>query len=234
MGVIDRVAIILKANLNDLLDRAEDPEKMVRQLLTEMSGHLIQVRTQVAMAAADEQKLRSRCRENEAQTESWQRRAEAAVAAGDDDLARQALSRHNTYAQLAEGFREQLDKQTRQVTELKEALSQLQAQIHTAEARRDLLVTRIRRAKAEMSIRQTMSGANGTSLLSEFARMEERVEQGENQAEAYRELDKDTLEVKFQQLEESDNLDRQLAAMKSRLLVAPGGQEASDAVEQRR
>lgn len=231
MGVIDRVAIILKANLNDLLDRAEDPEKMVRQLLIEMNGHLIQVRTQVAVAAADEQKLRSRCTENGAKAESWQRRAEAAVAGSDDDLARQALARHNTYAQLAEEFHGQLDKQTRQVAELKDALSQLQAQIHTAEARRDLLLSRSRRAKAELSIRQTMSGVNGSSLLAEFTRMEERVEQGEHQAEAYRELDKDTLEVRFQQLEESDNLDRQLAAMKSRLLVAPGGPEVGDEVE---
>lgn len=221
MGVAERVVLILKANLNDLLDRAEDPEKMVRQLLLEMNSHLIQVRTQTAVAMSDERRLKVRWQENATTASGWHARAEAAVAGGDDELAKQALARHNTYRQLAEGFEAQYEQQCRQVMELKDALSQLEMKIHAAEARRDLLITRNRRAKAELTVHRTMAENNGVSLLAEFDRMEAKVEEAELTSQAYRELDRDTLEVRFQQIEESANLDRQLAELKA--LVADTG-----------
>src|SRR3954449_7749966 len=122
MGMLDRVSTILRANINDMLDRAEDPEKMIRQLLQDMENQLIQVKTQVAASIADEQRLKERWQQNQQQANEWQGKAELAVAKGQDDLAKEALARRNTFTQTAAGFKEQYDDQARQVEQLKDAL----------------------------------------------------------------------------------------------------------------
>src|SRR5881398_2816533 len=114
MGMLDRVSTILRSNINDMLDRAEDPEKMVNQLLQDMENQLIQVKTQVAASIADEQRLKERWQQNQHQSDEWQRKAELAVQKGQDDLAKEALARRNTFLQTANGFKEQYDDQARQ------------------------------------------------------------------------------------------------------------------------
>src|SRR5688500_15799500 len=142
MNLLDRVSILIRANLNDLVDRAEDPEKVINQLLIDMNNQLIQIKTQVAAAIAGARRLEKLWRDNEAKAADGQRRARRAVEAGDDDLARQALARHNTYSELADGFRVQHEQQSAQTHALKDALTQLEAKVQAAEARRDLLVAR--------------------------------------------------------------------------------------------
>src|SRR5713226_4310031 len=132
MGMLDRVSTILRANINDMLDRAEDPEKMIKQLLQDMENQLIQVKTQVAASIADEQRLKERWHQNQQQADEWQRKAELAVQKGEDDLAKQALSRRNTFQQTADGFKEQYEEQARQVEQLKDALEKLEAKIEEA------------------------------------------------------------------------------------------------------
>src|SRR5688572_28532462 len=122
VGLLDRVSTLVRANLNDLLDRAEDPEKVIKQLLVDMNNQLIQVKTQVAAAIADEKRLYARYQEAQEQAADWQRKAELAVDKGDDELAKQALARKNTYGQTASGLQEQWQAQSVQVQALKDGL----------------------------------------------------------------------------------------------------------------
>src|SRR5919204_3272002 len=157
MGILDRVSTLMRANINDLIDRAEDPEKVVKQLIVDMNNQLLQVKTQVAASIADEKMLHQRYQDNEAKAVDWQQRAELAVEKGQDDLAREALSRRNAFAQTAQGFKEQYGHQSAQVEQLKQALQQLESKIQDAQTKQDLLIARSRRAKPETKIRTTLS-----------------------------------------------------------------------------
>src|SRR6266487_1707873 len=99
MGLLDRVSTLMRANLNDLLDRAEDPEKVIRQLLIDMNSQLLQVKTQVAASIADEKRLEPRCRENQEKADEWEGKAELAVEKSDDELAKAALARRNSFSE---------------------------------------------------------------------------------------------------------------------------------------
>ncbi|MCC7105282.1 MAG: PspA/IM30 family protein [Chloroflexi bacterium] len=216
MAILDRVSTLIRANLNDLLDRAEDPEKVIQQLLRDMQNQLIQVKTQVAAAIADEKRLYQRYQESDEKANEWQRKAELAVDKGDDELAKAALGRRKSYAESASGFLTQYNEQHTQVESLKTALRQLEQKIDEAEARKDLLIARSRRAKAETKIRETLSGIGQTSAVSEFERLEDRVSRTEARAKAMAELESDTLESRFQALETDDDVDRELRELKAR------------------
>ena len=229
MAILDRVGTILRANINDLIDRAEDPEKMIRQLIQDMENQLIQVKTQVAASIADEQRLKERWQQNQQQADEWQRKAELAVQKGQDDLAKEALSRRNTYQQTAIGFKEQYEDQARQVEQLKDALDKLESKIQEARTKKDLLIARSRRAQAEQQIHQTMARVDTTGVMGTFERMEEKVRAQEARAKALGDLDHDTVEERFKQLEQEDELDRQLRELKGQLgggssqSLPPGG-----------
>src|SRR5215475_2532165 len=216
MGILDRVFTLLRANINDLIDRAEDPEKVVKQLIADMNNQLIQVKTQVAAAIADEKQLYQRYQDNASKAADWQQRAEMAVEKGQDDMAREALSRRNAFQQTADGFKEQYDQQAAQVETLKEALRELEAKIQDAQTKEQLLIARARRAKAETQIRTTLSGLDQSSALSSFQRIEEKVSQQEARASAMAELDTDTMEHRFQLMEQESEVDKQLADLKSK------------------
>jgi phage shock protein A len=231
MGILDRVSTLLRANVNDLIDRAEDPEKVVRQLIIDMNNQLMQVKTQVAASIADEKMLYTRYQDNQAKAVDWQQRAELAVERGQDDLAREALSRRNAFAQTADGFKTQYDQQATQVEQLKEALHQLEAKIQDASTKQDLLIARARRAKAETKIRTTLSGLDQSSALTSFARIEEKVAMQEARAAALGELDSDTTESRFLMMEQESDVDRQLAALKEKKsLAAPSTAEGDKAL----
>lgn len=216
MGILDRVSTLLRANINDMIDRAEDPEKVVKQLIADMNNQLLQVKTQVAASIADEKQLYQRYQDNETKAKDWEQRAELAVEKGQDDLAREALSRRNAFQQTADGFKEQYDQQAAQVEQLKTALHQLEAKIQDAQTKEELLIARSRRAKAETQIRTTLSGLDQSSALSSFQRIEEKVNQQEARAAALGELDTDTMEHRFQLMEQESAVDRQLADLKAK------------------
>jgi len=216
MGILDRVSTLIRANINDLVDRAEDPEKVVRQLILDMNSQLQQVKSQVAAAIADEKLLKQRYEENEEKSVDWQHKAELAVEKGEDNLAREALMRRNSFQQTADGFKEQYDQQSQQVEVLKDALHQLESKIQEAQTKQDLLIARARRAKAETTIRTTLSGIDQSSALGSFARIEEKVARQEAHAAALGELDSDTTEHRFELLAQESELDAQLAALKEK------------------
>jgi phage shock protein A len=216
MTIVDRISTLVRANINDLIDRAEDPEKVIKQLLMDMNSQLLQAKTQVAAAIADEKQLYDRYQHNQSEADEYQRKAELAVEKGEDDLAREALTRRTAFQQTADGFKSQYDAQAKQVEVLKEALAQLEAKIQEAEAKKDLLIARSRRAKAETEIRTTLSGLDEGSALASFDRMEEKVNEQEARASALAEVESDNVEQRFAALETADQVERELAALKTK------------------
>jgi phage shock protein A len=230
MGILDRVSTLLRANINDMIDRAEDPEKVVKQLIIDMNNQLLQVKTQVAASIADEKLLYQRYQDNAEKATDWQQRAELAVEKGQDDMAREALSRRNSFQQTADGFKEQYDQQATQVESLKTALHQLEAKIQDASTKEELLIARARRAKAETNIRTTLSGLDNSSALASFSRIEEKVNQQEARAAALGELDADTTEHRFALMEQESEVDKQLAALKEKKGLAAPAEETDKAL----
>lgn len=217
MSLLERVTTLVRANINDLLDKAEDPEKMIKQIIMDMQNQLIQVKTQVAAAIADEQKLYQRYLQNQEEAERWQRKAELAVSKGEDELAKEALTRRNSYQSIADGFKVQYEEQKKQVEVLKSALDKLEAKIDEAERKKDLLIARSRRAQAEKAIHETVAGIGKPGAFEGFERMEEKVLEQEARAKAAASLDTDTLEERFAALEQETDIDKQLNELKSKL-----------------
>ncbi|MHB8618544.1 MAG: PspA/IM30 family protein [Chloroflexota bacterium] len=223
MSLLERVSSLVRANINDMLDKAEDPEKMIKQYLIDMHNQLIQVKTQVAAAMADEQKLYQRYMDAQNQATEWQQRAELAVQKNQDDLAKEALSRRNSFQETADGFKSQYDEQKKEVELLKDSLSKLEAKIQEADTKKDLLLARSHVADTQQLVQQTTSRVNNTSAFDGFDRMEDKVRQKEAMAQAGEELDRDPLEDRFAALEKKDDLDRQLNELKQKVQQQPPG-----------
>jgi phage shock protein A len=148
MALLERVSTLVRANLNDLIDKAEDPEKMIKQVILDMQNQLLQVKTQVAIAIADQHLLEKKQKENEDKIGEWMRKAELAVDKKEDDLARASLQRVESYREMSEGFAQQVIDQKAQVENLKSALRKLEQKLTEAQAKADLLIAQHRRARA--------------------------------------------------------------------------------------
>src|SRR5580658_2471349 len=148
MALLERVTTLIRANLNDLIDQAEEPEKMIKQVILDMQNQLLQVKTQVAIAIADQHLLMKKQKENEQTSADWVRRAELAVDKGQDDLARAALERSMTAKNMSESFAEQVADQTAQVDNLKTALRKLELKLQEAQSKSDVLMAQHRRSRA--------------------------------------------------------------------------------------
>jgi len=216
VGILDRISTLVKSNINDALDRAEDPEKIIRQLLLNMNNQLIQVKTQVAAAIAQERNLRTNYEKAQTEAAGWQRRAELAVDQGRDDLAKEALQRYSSHSQAASGLEEQWKAQNAQVQALKDGLHQLEMKIEEARAKETLLIARSKSAKAQEQMHRTLGSIQSVGGVSEFERMERRVQEQEARAQAYTDLSTDTLDDKFAALETESDVDRQLRELKAK------------------
>ncbi len=216
MALLERVATLVRANLNDLVDKAEDPEKMIKQLILDMQNQLLQVKTQVAVAIADQHMLEKKQKENEEKLNEWMHKAELAVDKGQDDLARGALERHESFKRLAESFKEQVDDQKAQVENLKSALGKLEQKLAEAEAKSDLLIAQHRRSRALGKASDAQMAVGDDSKAAAFDRMKRKVMHGEAVSQAKSEMVADNLDDKFAVLEKSDKIDRLLAEIKAR------------------
>ena len=179
MALLERVATLLRANLNDLIDRAEDPQKMLRQLILDMENQLLQVKTQVAIALADQHLLEKKQAEHEESAGNWQRKAALAVTRQQDDLARAALRPQLSHQQMAASFAQQLGDQRAETTTLRTALSRLQQRLQETQSRCELLAVEHRRARAS----QKLTG-NGPSASTNVSGTIARVRGHINQAAA--------------------------------------------------
>jgi phage shock protein A len=234
MGIFSRLGTLIKSNLNDLISKAEDPEKMLNQVLVDMKNQLVEAKKQVAVAIGDEKRLKKQWDEQVAQSKEWERKAMMAVHAGDDALAKQALTRQKEHDDLVHQFESQWHLQKDAVDKLKDQLRVLNNKIEEAKRKKNILVARAKRAEAQRTIQQTMAGLSDTSAFDTFDRMTERVDAMEAEAEASAELSGeltgDTLQHKFKQLESTGTAgDMALAELKAKMGLGPatgGGTKA--------
>lgn len=233
MGIFDRFKTVISSNINDLISKAENPEKMLNQLLMDMNEQMIESKKAVAMAIADEKKLEREAIENKRQSEEWEKKAMLAVRAGRDDLAKEALLRKQEYEGYAAQLHTQWQAQKESVEKLKESLRALQNKIDEASRKKNILIARAKRAEAQDKINKTMSSLAGNkSAFDTFERMAKKVDELEARTEATKELEDatsgSTLERQFAQLESSGaGADMMLEDLKRKMLTQETGQAAT-------
>jgi len=216
MALLERVSTLVRANLNDLIDKAEHPEKMIKQVILDMENQLLQVKTQVAIAIADQHLLDKKQKENEDKVAEWTRKAELAVDKKQDDLARAALQRTESYRDLSAGFAQQVTDQKAQVENLKTALRQLEQKLTEARAKADLLIAQNRRARAVGKASEARMATGGNGAGAAFDRMKRKVAHTEATAQAHAELAADDVEDRLAALEKEDKIEQLLTEMKAR------------------
>ena len=216
MALLERVATLIRANLNDLIDKAEEPEKMIKQVILDMQNQLLQVKTQVAIAIADQHLLMKKQQENEQASNEWVRKAELAVEKGQDDLARAALERSMTAKNMSASFAEQVADQTAQVDNLKSALRKLELKLQEAQSKSDVLIAQHRRSRALSRASDAQMKIGDGSHAAAFDRVKNKVQHGEAVSQAKSELVVDNMDDRLAALEKDEAVDKLLAEIKAR------------------
>ena len=216
MGLLERVSTLIRANLNEMIERAEDPEKLIKQVILDMDYQYLQVKTQVAVSIADQHMLEKKNRENEDAGRDWMRKAELAVEKQQDDLARAALDRFQTSQKLALSYREQVDDQKLQVETLKNALIKLEQKLDEAKAKRDLFLARHRRGVALGKAVRAQSAIGDYSNSASFDRLKDRVNHTEAIASAEVELLNENAGDRLARLDRDTDVERLLTELKSK------------------
>jgi len=216
MGLMERVSALVRANLNDLIDKAEDPEKMLKQVILDMENQLIQVKTQVAMAIADEHVLSRKQKECEADRADWMRKAELALDRKDDALARGALERAESCKQVSHALADQLTDQQRQTEALRTALRKLEQKLGEARSKCDLLIAQHRRSRAVQRAAEAGIAVNAESTGATFDRMRRKVQYGQALSAATAELAQETIDDRFATIERDERIDQLLAELKAK------------------
>ena len=230
MGLFDRLSQLLRSNINDLISRAEDPEKMLNQILVDMRSQLVKAKQQVAAAIADEKRLRDQADVEYKQAGEWEQRAMLAVKENRDDLAKQALVRHSEHFSHGQQLEQTWESHRLETEKLKASLRDLNDKIEEAKRKKNLLIARQRRAQAQQRIHETMSSMSEKSAFEAFARMEERIETNERQLKASVEIEEeftgDRLQQDFKLLEKNASgvqVDARLLELKQKMGMLPAG-----------
>lgn len=233
MGIFSRLAQLIKSNLNDLISKSEDPEKMLNQIVLDMNTQLVEAKKQVASSIADEKRLGKQYEQETANAAEWERRAMMALRAGNEELAKEALARKKEHDALAQSFNEQWTKQKVAVDQLKKALRMLNDKIEEAKRKKNILIARKKRAEAQKAIQETMHGLRDQSAFETFDRMAGKIDQLEAEAEAASEIQEeytgDVLASRFKTLEQTAGADEDLVALKRKMGMLPP-EEAPPAV----
>jgi phage shock protein A len=211
---MDRLGRLIRANVNDMIDQAEDPEKMIDQILRDMQENMVTARSQVAAMIAQEKELEADLNENNRLTEEWGRKAQRAVEAGKDDLAREALRRKKDTAENAQVYSYQLAVQENAVAKLKQQLRQLEAKYQTTLSQRDSLVARQRRAAAQTQVAQSITVFSPLDPTSELDRMERRIRSNEAQAAAALEMGETGYDAEFRELDMDVDIEDELEELR--------------------
>jgi phage shock protein A len=239
MGLFDRISRVVRANLNDVVSKAEDPEKILEQSIMDMGEDLVQLRQAVAQAIATQKRSEQQYKQAQSQANQWQQRAQLALQKGDENLAREALVRKKTHAETAAMIKAQLDPQSGQVEGLKRNLIQLESKISEAKTKKNMLKARLQSAKAQEKLQNTIGSLNTNSSMAAFDRMEEKVLNIEARSQAAGELAGADLESQFAKLEAGGDVDDELMAMKAQLAggsvsqpqLGPSKSQSNDVVD---
>jgi phage shock protein A len=241
MGIFTKLSTVIKSNINDLISRAENPEKMLNQIILDMRDQLAKAKREVAAAIADERKLKSQVEEEGKQSRDWEHRAMLAVREGRDDLAKQALIRHQEHMERVQVLQQTWQAQAAETEKLKGSLRQLNDKIEEAKRKRNLLIAKQKRAQAQRRIHDTMSGLSDSSAFEAFNRMAEKIEEDERrnlaQAEVTEALVGDTLETEFVRLEAGTggggaDVEARLSALKQQMGLLPAASSTGEEAKQ--
>ena len=233
MSIFTKLSTVIKSNINDLISRSENPEKMLNQIILDMRDQLAKAKREVAAAIADERKLRASLDAEVKEVRQWEHRAVLAVKEGRDDMAKQALVRQQEHKERASTFDETWRTQAAEMEKLKGSLRQLNDKIEEAKRKRNLLVAKQRRAQAQRRIHETMSGLSNTSAFDAFERMADKVDEQERESLAHQEVNEalgpGTLEDDFKALEsggDGGDVEDRLLSLKQEmgLIAAPEGE----------
>ena len=216
MALLERVSTLIRANLNDLIDKAEEPEKMIKQVIMDMQNQFIQVKTQVAIAIADQHVLEKKQKDNSEKEAEWMRKAELAVDKKQDDLARAALERSMSYKQMAASFDSLLADQKSEVENLKSALRNLDQKLAEAQSKSDMLIAEHRRSRASAKASDARMAIGDKSKVATFDRMKNKVQHASAMSQAEAELAGDSVDDKFAVLEKQDEIEKLLKEIKAR------------------
>jgi phage shock protein A len=216
MALMERVSTLLRANLNDLIDRAEDPAKMIKQVILDMENQLMQVKTQVAIAVADLHVLERKRTEDAEKEAAWMHKADLALKREDESLARAAIERAISSRKMTAAFDEQIADQKVQVENLKSAFGKLQTKLAEVRAKADVLVARQRRSRVMSTAADAQLNAGSVSHTNTFDRMEDKVRHNEAYGEALHSMVEDDLEGRLASLEKADEVEKLLAELKAR------------------
>jgi phage shock protein A len=221
MALLERVSTLLRANLNDLIDKAEDPPKLLRQLVLDMENQLLQVKTQVAIAIADQHLLEKKRKEHMDSAAEWRSKAELAVKKGQDDLARAALERSLSQDQIAQGFSQQLEDQQAEADTLRTALRKLDQKLTETRSRCELLIAQDRRTRMVSRATEARQAINRQESSPTLNRMKSRIVTREARNEADVELmGGDSLEDRFAALDREEQIETLLRDLKAKQLPA--------------
>jgi len=216
MALLERVSTLVRANLNDLIDQAENPEKMIKQVILDMQNQLLQVKTQVAIAIADQHLLEKKKQENDDKVQEWMRKAELSVDKKQDDLARASLLRVESYREMSAGFTQQVEDQKAQVENLKAALRKLEQKMAEANTKADLLIAQHRRARAASRATDAQSGMSANGKSATFDRMKRKVAHEEAIGGAKAQILANDVEDRLAALEKEDRIEQLLAELKTK------------------
>jgi phage shock protein A len=217
MNLLDRISRLIRANLNDLLRRAEDPEKIIEQAVLDMKEALKEAREQVAAAMAEAKRLEREVESHLKEAALWEEKAKEALKAGREDLAKEALRRRKRALDLAEGFKAQLEEQKGLTNRLMTQLKALEAKIDEAEARKKLLLARKKGVEAAEAVRRMESRLEGHPALEAFEEMEARILAMEDRHEALKELDGQDLDKELSALSADKEVEEELLRLKREL-----------------
>lgn len=217
MGILDRMSQILRANINDLLNHAEDPEKMLNQIIADMEEALRQGKSAVADQIAQEKMIQSDLDTAKKNAADWGKKAELAVSKNADDLAREALHRQNDYSTQVDIYQKQLDAQHQAVQKLKTDLDALDTKYQEARRNKDMLIARAKRAEAQSQVAKASAKISSVDYSSDLAHMERRIQEKEARVAARDEMQSDSVDDKFKKLNDDSAVDGQLAALKKKM-----------------
>jgi phage shock protein A len=216
MSLLDRVSTLIRANLNDLIDKAEDPEKMIKQVILDMQNQLIQVKTQTAIAIADQHVLEKKQKDNADKEAEWLRKAELAVDKKQDDLARAALERSMSFRKMTGSFDSLVADQKVEVENLKSALHKLEQKLAEAESKSEMLIAKHRRARMLAKASDAQMAIGDRSNSATFDRMRTKVQRAEAVSQVKAEMAGDNVEDKLAALEKQDEIEKLLNDIKAR------------------
>lgn len=215
MGLFDRISRVVRANLNDLVSKAEDPEKVLEQAVIDMNEDLIQLRQAVARTIAEQKRTEQRLAQDSAEAKKWEDRAKLALTKGDDNLAREALTRKKSFSDSATTYQNQLSQQKATVETLRRNLVALEGKISEAKTKKNMLQARAKAAQANEELQKTLGGIDTSGAMGAFERMENKVLDLEARSQALGELGGMGIENQFAQLESSSGVEDELALLKA-------------------